>query len=38
MIDMYIIYLEILKKLNKSSKAIIYLQFQIGLTKAFIHR
>ena len=34
---MYIMYLEILKKLNKLSEAIMHLQFQIGLTKALIH-
>ena len=36
-IKMYIIYLEILWKLNKSMKAIIYLQFQVGLAQVLAY-
>ena len=35
--DMYIMYLEILKKLRKSRETIIHLQFQIGLVQALTH-
>ena len=36
-INMYVMYLEILKNLIRSSESIILLQFQIGLAKALTH-